>query len=40
LIYEVSRASGKSSLKRGLTENDPDVIAAKKRISEIDKELE
>jgi hypothetical protein len=40
LIYDVSRASGKSSLKRGLTENDPDVIAAKKRISEIDKELE
>jgi hypothetical protein len=40
LIYDVARASGKSSLKRGLTENDPDVIAAKKRISEIDKELE
>lgn len=40
LIYDVSRASGKSSLKRGLAENDPDVIAVKKRISEIDKELE
>jgi hypothetical protein len=40
LIYEVSRASGKQSLKRGLSENDKDVIAAKKRIKEIDNELE